>query len=227
MRATTRQPVLMDCWASGPPTRDVYTTVGNWKQEGREVCFRGERYLWSKHHEFLKLIDLPTRSGRRIELAMNLADPKTIHYGEGEPVKAFGLEPDTRTMLESHGWLPVEARDFTTEPGPYRDYILSSRGEFTVARDLNVRLRSGWFSERSACYLAAGRPVITQNTGFGSVLPTGVGLFAFDDADDVCRAFDAIESDYDRHSRAAREIAREYFASDRVLAKLLADLGLQ
>ena len=226
-RARTRQPVLMDLWDSGPPTRDVYTTVGNWKQEGREVVFHGERYLWSKHHEFLKIIDLPTRSGRRIELAMNLADPQTIKYGEGEPVKAFGVEPDTRTMLESHGWQPVEARHFTTDPWPYRDYVVASRGEFTVARDLNVRLRSGWFSERSACYLAAGRPVITQNTGFDTVLPTGEGLFAFDDMDEACKAFDAIESDYPRHSRAAREIAREYFSSDKVLPKLLADLGLQ
>ena len=89
-----------------------------------------------------------------------------------------------------------------------------------------MRLRSGWFSERSACYLAAGRPVITQDTGFGTVLPTGEGLFAFDDADDIRRGFDAIEADYDRHSRAAREIAEEYFASDQVLPSCWRTSGL-
>jgi hypothetical protein len=95
-----------------------------------------------------------------------------------------------------------------------------------VARDLNVRLRSGWFSERSACYLAAGKPVITQDTGFGTVLPTGEGLFAFSSSDDALAAIDAVESDYARHSRAARSIAEEYFRAETVLSRLLADLGL-
>jgi hypothetical protein len=112
------------------------------------------------------------------------------------------------------------------DPRSYRDYLQSSRGEFTVARDLHVRLRSGWFSERSACYLAAGRPVITQDTGFGTVLPIGEGLFAFNTMDDILTAFDAVRSDYNRHCRAARDIAQEYFAADKVLARLLDDLGL-
>jgi glycosyltransferase involved in cell wall biosynthesis len=89
-----------------------------------------------------------------------------------------------------------------------------------------VRLRSGWFSERSACYLAAGRPVIAQDTGFGEVLPTGEGLFAFETMDEALAGFEAIESDYDRHTRAAADIAAEYFAAERVLGKLLDDLGL-
>jgi hypothetical protein len=95
-----------------------------------------------------------------------------------------------------------------------------------VARDLNVRLRSGWFSERSACYLAAGRPVITQDTGFGSVLPVGEGLFAFNSLDEILAAFEAINSNYERHSAAAQEIAEEYFRAEKVLDKLLDDLGL-
>jgi hypothetical protein len=89
-----------------------------------------------------------------------------------------------------------------------------------------VRLQSGWFSERSACYLAAGRPVITQDTGFGTVLPTGEGLFAFNTMDDIMAAFEAVNGDYETHSRAAREIAVEFFQAERVLSKLLADLGL-
>jgi hypothetical protein len=124
------------------------------------------------------------------------------------------------------GWTLVDGPKLSTDPFVYRDYVRASRAEFTVARDLNVRLASGWFSERSACYLAAGRPVITQDTGFGTVLPTGEGLFAFMTMDDVLQAIDAIESDYARHSRAATDIAHEYFRADKVLGKLVGDLQL-
>jgi glycosyltransferase involved in cell wall biosynthesis len=103
---------------------------------------------------------------------------------------------------------------------------LRSRGEFTVAKDQNVRLRSGWFSDRSACYLAAGRPVITQDTGFGKFLPTGEGLFAFKTIDDIVAALEKINADYEKHCRAARAIAEEYFKVETVLAKLIEDLGL-
>src|SRR5262249_34294649 len=136
------------------------------------------------------------------------------------------LPSKIRQMLASNGWHLRDAHAMTLDPWPYRDYIRASRGEFTVAKDMNVRLRSGWFSERSACYLAAGRPVITQNTGFGTVLPTGEGLFAFDTMDEILAAFDAVKSDYVRHSRAARDIAHEYFRAETVLSQLLMDLGL-
>src|SRR5688572_31076190 len=96
-------------------------------------------------------------------------------------------------------------------PTPYRDYVCQSLAEFTVAKDQNVRLRSGWFSERSAHYLAAGRPVITQETGFSNVLPTGRGLFAFSTPDEAAGAVEAVNADYDRHSRAAADLAREFF----------------
>ena len=137
-----------------------------------------------------------------------------------------GIAPDVCRMLTANGWRLADAHSFTTDPWKYRDYLVASRGEFTVAKDQNVRLRSGWFSERSACYLAAGRPVVTQDTGFGTVLPTGQGLFAFHTMDDILAAFDSIGSDYSRHSRAAREIAEEYFAAEKVLARLLEDLGV-
>lgn len=226
LRAKTRQPVLLDLWRSGPPSKKEFTTVGNWKQNGREVEYRGEFYHWSKDREFLKFIDLPKRINQPIELATNLADAKTIHHGAGEAVRALGVTTDARHTLEGNGWKLAEAQGFTTDPWPYRDYVRASRGEFTVARDLHVRLRSGWFSERSACYLAAGRPVITQDTGFGSVLPIGEGLFAFNTMDEILAAFESINSDYKRHSRAARAIAEEYFKAETVLAKVLAELGL-
>jgi hypothetical protein len=226
LRAKTRQPVLLDLWQSGPPSKREFTTVGNWKQEGREVAYRGEFYHWSKDREFLKFIDLPKRVDQPIELAMNLADAKTIRHGDGAVVRALGVTTDARHTLEANGWRLADTHAFTTDPWPYRDYVRASRGEFTVARDLHVRLRSGWFSERSACYLAAGRPVITQDTGFDSVLPTGEGLFAFNTMDEILAAFEAINSDYERHSRAARAIAEEYFRAETVLAKVLMDLGL-
>jgi glycosyltransferase involved in cell wall biosynthesis len=110
--------------------------------------------------------------------------------------------------------------------GRYPDFFRRSRGQFTVAKDQNVRLRSGWFSERDACYLASGKPVVSQDTGFSSVLPTGDGLFAFTTADLALAAIDRINSDYNRHCDAARSIAREYFDAKRVAAKMLSDLGM-
>jgi glycosyltransferase involved in cell wall biosynthesis len=104
--------------------------------------------------------------------------------------------------------------------------VAGSRGEITVAKDQNVRLRTGWFSDRSATYLAAGRPVVTQDTGFDDVLPTGAGLFAFRTADEAAAAVAEVEGDWDRHAKAAYEIAREHFDSDVVLGRLLDELGV-
>jgi hypothetical protein len=108
----------------------------------------------------------------------------------------------------------------------YRAYIQGSRGEFTVARDQYVRPRTGWFSDRSACYLAAGRPVITQETGFSKFLPTGRGLFGFETMEDILAAVDAIERDYAGNCRAARDIAMEYFAAEKVISSLMERAGL-
>jgi hypothetical protein len=226
LRAKTRQAVLLDLWQAGPPSKKEFTTVGNWQQEGREVKYRGKSYHWSKHLEFLKFVDLPQRTNQPLELAMNLADAQTIKHGAGEVVRALGVTVDARHTLESNGWKLADTHALTTDPWPYRDYVQASRGEFTVARDLHVRLRSGWFSERSACYLASGRPVITQDTGFGTVLPTGVGLFAFNTMDEILAAIETINSDYEKHSRGARAIAEEYFKAETVLADVLYKLGL-
>jgi hypothetical protein len=226
LRSKTRQPVLLDLWWDGPPPRAEFTTVCNWKQEGHDIEFRGETYYWSKHREFLKFIDLPLRTDQPIELAMGLADASVTRPGFGDLIPAVGMTAEERRLLADNGWALADAHAFTAGPWPYRDYIRSSRGEFTVAKDQNVRLRSGWFSERSACYLAAGRPVITQDTGFGTVLPIGEGLFAFNTMDEILAAFGAINADYERHSRAARAIAEEYFRAETVLVKVLKDLGL-
>ncbi len=202
-----RQPVLIDLWKAGPPPRVEFTTVCNWKQDG-DIQFKGETYTWSKHHEFLKFLGLPKRISQPLELAIG------------------DIAPDVCRLLTANGWRLADAHALSTDPWTYRDYVQASRGEFTVAKDQNVRLRSGWFSERSACYLAAGRPVVTQDTGFGTVLPTGEGLFSFNTMDDILAAFEAIAADYERHSRAAHALAQEYFRAEKVLARLLSDLEL-
>jgi hypothetical protein len=210
LRSKTRQPVLLDLWRDGPPTRDVFTTVSNWRQPGRDIDYNGRTYRWSKHHEFLKFVSVPSNGGPPVELATGLVN----------------LSARDRRKLQSNGWRLSDAHSFTTDPWRYRDYILASRGEFTVAKDQYVAPRTGWFSERSACYLAAGRPVVSQDTGFGNSLPTGTGLFAVDTPEEARDALEQINGDYGRHSRAAREIAEEFFGAERVLAKVIEDLGL-
>ena len=187
----------------------LYHSV-NWKQAGHDIEFNGETYYWSKHHEFLKIIDLPRHTPQPIELAMGLVTKVT--GGVNEEIPACGLPSDERRLLEDNGWRLVDAHQFSTDVWRYRDYIRASRGEFTVARDQNVRLRSGWFSERTACYLGAGRPVITQETGFSKFLPTGKGLFAFETLDDILTAIDTINSDYDGHSQPQARSPKNIFA---------------
>jgi GT2 family glycosyltransferase len=203
----TRQPVVLDFWSGGPPHNGTFTTVANWRQLWRDLEFEGEVYSWSKETEFRKVLDLPRRVGSIFELALG------------------STEDEDRRLLVEHGWRLRDPAAISAEPDTYRDYIIASRGEFTVAKDQNVRLLSGWFSDRSATYLAAGRPVVTQDTGFGCALPTGEGLLAFTTLDDAVAAVEAVRSDYDRHSRAAAEIAREHFAAERVLGRLLEDIG--
>jgi glycosyltransferase involved in cell wall biosynthesis len=149
-------------------------------------------------------------------------------WGKGENAWIPHHKEDTEAMhlLSSHAWRIINGLSLSTNILSYRDYILASRGEFTVAKDQYARLRSGWFSDRSACYLAAGRPVVTQDTGFGKFIPTGEGLFAFNTMEEIVAALEAINTDYERHSRAARKLAAEHFSADRVLGKLLQHMGL-
>ena len=214
----TRQPVVLDWWTSAvsepqggdlePPVAGRFTTIASWQQSGNDVEWNGDTYFWSKHREFLKFIDLPRYTRRPLELALACGDPEAIR------------------LLSSHGWSIVDAIPLSKDILPYRDYILGSGGEFTVAKDQNIRLRSGWFSDRSGCYLAAGRPVVTQETGFSKFLPTGEGLFGFTTIDQILAALEDICTDYRRHCRAARAIAEEYFDAAKVLDRLLLDAGL-
>jgi hypothetical protein len=204
----TRQPVALDLWDNPFKTPgENYTTITTWSNKGKDIEFRGETYYWTKDREFLKFIDLPTRRHTPFEMAA-------------------GVDEETRRLLEKNKWRLVSSIGVSEDVDRYRAYIQQSRGEFTVARDQYVRPRTGWFSDRSACYLAAGRPVITQETGFSKFLPAGKGLFGFSAMDDALAAVDAIESDYEGNCRAAREIAAEYFATEKVVGGLMERAGL-
>jgi hypothetical protein len=204
----TRQPVVMDLWAHDFRADDAaYTTITTWRNKGKDVLYRGDMYYWTKDREFEKFLDLPQRCQVPFELATGVGD-------------------DVQRLLRSHGWRQVDSVDISRDFHRYRTYIQRSRAEFTVARDQYVRPRTGWFSDRSVCYLAAGRPVITQETGFSKFLPTGKGLFGFQTMEDILTAVETIERDYEGSCRAAREVAAEYFAAEKVLSKLLQDAGL-
>jgi hypothetical protein len=204
----TRQPVVIDRWNTDAPPSSTFTTVANWQQTHRNVVYRGETYYWSKHREFRKILDLPGRVGGGLELAL------------------AKVGPADHERLTARGWGVVEAADVSATPDRYHRYITDSYGELTVAKDQNVRLATGWFSDRSATYLAAGRPVITQDTGFGSALPEGEGLLAFTDLDSAAAAVDKVRGDYPQHAGAARAIAEEHFGAETVLGSLLAEVGL-
>ena len=205
----TRQPVVIGLWESLQPVASpAFTTIAGWQQLWRDIRLDGELYRWSKNFEFMKFLTLPSRTTQTLELAL------------------AGCNDEDRQTLEQHGWRVRDAAEVSDDLDTYRDYLGGSRAEFTVAKDQNVRLRSGWFSDRSATYLAAGRPVVTQDTGFGHVLPTGRGLFGFSTLDEAAAAIEAINADYESHSRAAGELARAYFDSDLVLTRLLKDCGV-
>jgi glycosyltransferase involved in cell wall biosynthesis len=205
----TRQPVVLDFWKSDAvPTEDAFTTVGNWKQIRRVVEQNGEEYHWSKHLEFLKFIEVPKKTKQVFELALSSCDE------------------DDRKLLLEHGWNLRDAFGFSQDMDAYRQYVLQSKGEFTVAKDQNIRFRTGWFSDRSATYLAAARPVITQETGFSNVLPSGYGLLGFSNIDEILDAVETINGDYEGHRHAAQQIAHEYFSHDVVLGQLLSHVGI-
>ncbi|MGH7828771.1 MAG: glycosyltransferase [Candidatus Binatia bacterium] len=205
-----RQPLDLDLWPMVyDPESRFFTTIGNYRQAGNDVEYNGEVYRWSKHHEWEKFLELPRRTEQPFQLAMMPEDPVD------------------RERLKAHGWQLVSPFRMSLDIfGAYPAYFHRSRAEFTVAKDMNVRLQSGWFSERDACYLACGKPVVAQDTGFGDVLPTGEGLFAFTTIAEAIAAIDEINGDYRRHCLGARAIAEEYFEASKIAARLLAHLGV-
>ena len=206
----TRQPIATDLWNANHngDRGTAFNTISTWTNRGNDIEWRGEQYLWSKHLEFPKFIDLPKR---RPDTAFELA---------------AGVDEDIRRTLKDNCWRIADPVAVSRDVEHYRTYIERSRGEFTVAKDQYIRLRAGWFSDRSACYLAAGRPVINQDTAFDKILPTGKGLFSFRNMEHVLAAVDEIESDYAGNCAAAREIAHEYFCAEKVVGSLMRRAGL-
>ncbi len=207
----TRQPVVTELWRThrAPASAAVFTSVANWSTSGlKDIEWRGEKYLWSKSREFIRFAAAPNKCGETFELATDIADDRT------------------RAKFTRNGWRFRAPHDLSADHWLYRDYIRRSKGEFTVAKDQYIRLNTGWFSDRSGCYLAAGRPVVIQDTGFTQHYGNNGGLFAFHSLGQIAEAVKEINADYRHHSRAARALAREFFEAEKVLRSLLDRAGI-
>ena len=200
----TRQPVVLEQWPVMPGPEDgAFTTVMQWDSY-KPVQYMGTLYDM-KSGSFTPFMDLPMYTESRLELCL-------------------GSSSAPRSLLRQKGWLLSDPLEITRDPWTYQRYIQSSRGEFTVAKHGYVVSHSGWFSERSAAYLASGRPVVTQETGFSQWLDTGSGILAFNTLDEAVDSLADVSSNYEHHSRAARDTAETYFDSGIVLQNLLDEL---
>lgn len=205
-----RQPVVLEQWpVSGSGDRGRFTTVATWRGPYGPVEHRGRKF-GLKLHEFRKYVELPRLVPSTFELAL------AIH-----PADRRDLD-----LLAGQGWRLADPMVVAGHPDSFRSYLHGSGAEFSVAQGIYVETRSGWFSDRSARYLASGKPVLVQDTGFGRSLPVGEGLVPFRTLGEAVSGAHRIASDYDRHARAARLLAEEHFDSDRVLRGLLEDVGV-
>lgn len=206
---TTFQPIALPHWpVASRTTYDAFTTIGNWRAYGT-IQHRGT-FFGQKAHALRQFMALPQLTDERFVLAL------AIHQDEREDLAA----------LANNGWHLIQPDQVASTPDRYQRFIQGSKGEFGIAKSGYVTARCGWFSDRSICYLASGRPVIAQDTGFSRCLPTGEGLFAFETIDDVLTSIDALKRNYTRHARAARALAEAYFDSDKVLSQLLSQIGV-
>jgi hypothetical protein len=209
---TTPQPIVLDCWpsmATVSPAAGAVTTIASWRGAYAPVTYRGTTY-GLRAHEFRRFAALPRLAPGRFEVALD------IHPADAKDV----------ALLDEHGWILIPPRRAAGNPWCYRDYIQRSVAELMIAKNMYVQTRSGWFSDRSICYLASGRPVLAQDTGLGGLLPTDRGLLTFATLDEAAEAVAAVERDYSQHARAARALAEERFDSSKVLDALSRKLNL-
>jgi hypothetical protein len=205
---TTLPPIVLPEWPmTAGDAAAPWTTVGNWRGYG-SIRHGGVLY-GQKAHSVRRLIELPRRTHATLRLALS------IHPAEVNDLEA----------LHGAGWELCDPAAVTSTPDDYRAFIQQSKGEIGIAKSGYVESRCGWFSDRSVCYLASGRPVVAHDTGFSGYLPTGDGLLAFNTTDEAAAAIDAVDRDYRRHCLGARAIAESYFAADRVLGTLLDRIG--
>jgi hypothetical protein len=201
---TTPQPVVLEQWPRARGAAGRFTTVASWRGPFAPIEYGGETY-GLRVHEWRRFAELPVRSTQAFEVALDI-----------DEADASDLE-----LLRENGWLLVDPGTAAGDPWAYRAYVQASKAELMVAKNMYVRAWSGWFSDRSVCYLASGRPVLAQDTGFTRLYPAGAGLLAFTTLDEAVAGAAELAGDYRRHARAAREIAEEHFDSRKVLTRLL------
>lgn len=202
---TIPAPVFLHDWPVSPPARQAaITSVSSWRGPFGPIEYQGTTY-GLRVHEFRRFVDLPARTTERLEIALDI-DPAD----EGD-----------RSALLENGWALVDPRAVAGSPDAYRRYVAGSKAELMIAKHMYVATRAGWFSDRSSCYLASGRPVVAQDTGFGAVLPCGDGLLPFTDPEDAAAALYDLDDRYLEHCEAARTIAEEHLSTDVVLPRFL------
>lgn len=202
-------PVILEEWPLGDGGLDAFTTVATWRSPFGRVEHRGRTY-GLKVHEMRRLLDLPSRVPVPLEIALDI-DP-----GDGADLAA----------LLAHGWRIVHPRERVPNPESYRRYIRGSGAELSAAQGIYVETASGWVSDRTVRYLAAGRPALVQDTGLGRQLPVGEGLLVFRTLDEAASGAAEIAANYQQHRLRARQLAEEHFASDRVVGRLLENVGV-
>ena len=206
---TTKQPVVLEEWPFDGHAGDRFTSVGSWRGPFAPIEFDGRSY-GLRVHEFRRFVDLPGRTAETFEVALEIDEADLAD----------------RRLLEHRGWRLVDPGVVAGDLDSYRAYVRRSRAELMIAKNIYVQSRCGWFSDRSACYLATGRPVVAQDTGLAGLLPSGDGLLTFTTFEEAASGVQAVTEHWPRHAKAAREVAEEHFASDRVLGSLLDRLGV-
>jgi hypothetical protein len=207
---TWRQPIVLGEWpCQEGPQGGLFTSIGSWRGPYAPIEYHGKTY-GLRAHEFRKFVTLPRISNGRFQVALD------IHSADARDL----------ALLAENGWSLADPTAVACDPWVYRQYIQQSRAEFMATKGIYVDTHSGWFSERSICYLASGRPVLAQDTRIPDIYPVGEGLLTFTTLDEAAACVEKVLADYPRHCRAARRLAEEFFDSDRVLPRLLKKLDI-
>jgi hypothetical protein len=203
----THPPVLCDLWNAPPHPRARWRTIASYHNKGKDLHHGGRTYLWSKKPNFDRVLELPKLVREKLEVALD-------------------ADAGVAQRFLDRGWFIRDPVNVSDRLGRYRGYIQGAKGEFSVEKEQVVDLAPGWFSDRSVCFLASGRPCVIQDTGFGSRIPAGPGLIAWRTLDEAKDALEAVARDYPAHARAASRIARDYFDARVLLPPILAAAGL-
>jgi len=205
----THPPVIVDLWQSPAPARGSWRTIATYRNQGKDVVLEGRTYHWSKHPNFERVMDLPQRTAETLEIALVTAGADAV-----------------RARFLANGWKLADPVAVSGDPETYRAWIQAARGEFSVEKQDQTELKVGWFSDRSVCFLGAGRPCVLQDTGFSVRVPVGEGLLAWTTPEEARDALARVAADYDRHCAAALQLAREHFEARVLLPPILEAAGV-